>query len=129
MKSIIKKCREKNGSYTIEAAVVLPISILVTITLVLIIMFFYSTSVSQSHMHMILRYEAGNYTGHCHNEYFDADRGNLQIEIGRINGEKCVSGTENVKMINEGVLLARGERIIYGKWHCSDGIRYVRTLK
>ena len=118
----------KQGSYIIEAAVVLPVIIMVVITAVLIIMFFYNQMTDQCNLHMGLRQQAGMMSGNTlylmDDENADLHEVDTHIEEKLFGGS--IYGRKNLIMGKKGVLYKKGVFVVEGSCYEIDGPSYVR---
>lgn len=121
------KIKSKEGSYIIEAALVLPIMIIALITVILIIMFFYMQVKERCDMHMTLREEAGKLTGttiYLGDEAYDKADMEMYSDRDIVGG--TVHGKKYLTMKEKGLLRKKGTFIVKGSCYAIDGAEYVR---
>lgn len=114
----------RQGTYLIEAAVVLPVIVLTVITVILIVMYCYDGSVSQSRLHRALRYEAAMTAGNVKDYAFEQDRAGLEEEIYFEHGRRQISASKNISMLHEGILYDRGGRTLTASVHITNSVKY-----
>ncbi len=121
------RLRERRGSYTAEAALVMPLIITGIITVVLIIMFFFSSAEQQSRFHMELRKEAALAAGKTSYAHDSGYEGRVYSES-FMNGARAwgISGTA---MIHRGILKEKARQETEGSSYGNDGPGYVRFVE
>ena len=115
----------RKGGTTVEAAVVLPLTILTVITCMLICIFFYTQTIQQSRLHTALRHAA---EGSCGRSVYPASPPDSRWDIvTEKRGFYYTSRGEEWIIMKKNLLISkRADRKIEGVWTTVDGVSYVR---
>lgn len=115
----------RKGGTTVEAAVVLPLTILTVITCMLICMFFYTETIRRSMLHTALRHAAEDSCGRS--TYPDSSTdGRLDILTEKRGFYYTSRGEEWIIMKKNILISKRADRKIEDVWTTVDGVSYVR---